>query len=176
MFDPERDEDHDSRRFLRRLLLVAIVTVAACAVLYPSVTGFAAGPDHQTGCLAVRDGWHRDRTMSDAEVTAVFSSLPRPPSAQQMQDPVVAARWRAEWQAAQSSPAVQRAVAAENWSDGPGACVRESRHRLMISGIGLGGLFVALAGIAFSVRTRKNLRRCRTDADLDAGSVGNALA
>ena len=73
MFDPERDEDHDSRRFLLRVVVIAAVTVAACAVLYPSVTGFAAGPDHQIGCLAVKDGWQRDRSMSDAETKAALA-------------------------------------------------------------------------------------------------------
>ena len=64
-----------------------------------------------------------------------------------------------------------------DWADGPGACVRESRHRLFLSGIGIGVLSVALAGVWMFVRTRKNLRRSRTSgAELDAGSVGNALA
>jgi hypothetical protein len=176
MFDPERDEEHDSRRFLWRLLIVATATVALCAVLYPSVTGFAAGSDHQIECIAMKNGWHRDRTMSDADVIATFAALPKPPPGDQLRDPVVAQQWRAELHAAQALPAVQRADAALDWADGPGACVPESRHRLIISAIGLGVLLAALAGAWIVIRTRKNLRRTRTDAELDAGSVGNALA
>jgi hypothetical protein len=176
MFDPERDEDDDARRFVRRLIVVAVVTVAACAALLPSVTGFATGPDNATGCLAIRDGWHRDRTMSDADLIAAYATLPRQPTLEQMKDPVIAAQWRERWRAAQASPAVQRANAAQEWAAGPGACVRESRHRLFLSGIGLGVLSAALAGVWMFVRTRKNLRRSRTSgAELDAGSVGNAL-
>jgi hypothetical protein len=176
VFDPERDEDDDTRRYLRRLLAVALVTVAACAALLPAVTGFATGPDNSTGCLAIRDGWHRDRTMSDADLIAAYSALPRQPTLEQMKDPAIAAQWRVELRAARASPAVQAANAAQEWAAGPGACVRESRHRLFLSGIGLGLLFAALAGAGILVRTRKNLRRSRTSgAEVDAGSVGNAL-
>jgi hypothetical protein len=176
MFDPERDEDYDSRRFLRRLLFTATATVVACAVLYPSVTSFATGDDHQISCLAIKDGWHRDRTMSDSDLIAAYASLPKPPPGDRLKDPAVARRWQEEFHAARALPAVQRAEAAANWADGPGACVPESRHRLIISGVGLGVLLLVLAGFSIFVRTRKNLRRFRTDADLDAGSVGNALA
>ena len=177
MFDRERDEDHDSRRFLQRLVAIAVVTVAACAALYPSVTGFATGRDNSTGCLAIKDGWHRDRTMSDSDLLAAYSTLPKPPTLEQMKNPVIAAQWRDEWRAAQASPAVQRANAAQEWTAGPGACVRESRHRLVLSGIGFGALLGAVVAVRMFVRTRRNLRRSRTSgAEFDAGSVGNALA
>lgn len=175
MFDPERDEEHDSRRFLWRLLIVATLTVAVCAVAYPSVSGFAAGPDHQTGCLAIRDGWKHDRTMSDAELLAAYAAMPKALTQDQFRDPVAVARFREQVRAAESLPAVQQANAAIDWAQGPGACVRASRHRLVISGIGLGVLLLAGAA-AWIYRTRKNLRRSRiSDADFDAGSVGNAL-
>jgi len=177
MFDPERDEDHNSRRFLLRLLCVTAVTVAACTVLYPSVAGFGAGPDHQIGCLAITDGWKPDRTMSATELNAALATLPPSLTSEQMNDPAAVARFREQWEAAQATPAVQRAFAAEDFATGPGTCVRESRHRLLLSGIGLGVLFAVLAGAWIVVRTRKNLRRSRTsDAEFDAGSVGNALA
>jgi hypothetical protein len=176
MFDPERDEEHDSRGFLRRLLIVATLTVAACAVLSPSVMGFSAGPDHQSGCLAVRDGWHRDRTMSDTEISAAFGPMPTALTPEQWKDPAAVERFREQVRASEATPAAQRAIAAANWADGAGACVPESRHRLIVSGIGLGVLLLALAGVSIFVRTRKNLRRTRTNAELDAGSVGNALA
>jgi hypothetical protein len=176
MFDPERDEETGSWRFLRRLLAIGVVTVAACAVLYPSVTGFAAGPDHQIGCLAIKDGWTRDRTMSDGELLAAYAVMPKTLTPDQMRDPAAVARFREQSRAAQASPQVQKANAAIDWAGGPGACVPESRHRLILSGIGTALLLAVLAGAWLFVRTRKNLRRSRIpDADFDAGSVGNAL-
>jgi hypothetical protein len=158
MFDPERDEDHESRRFLLRLLAIAVMTAGACVVLSPSVTGFAAGPDASTGCLAMRDAWHRDRTMSDTDLVAAYSTLPRQPTLEQMKDPVIAAQWRDEWRAAQASPAVQRANASQEWAAGPGACVRKSRTRLLLSAVGLGVLGLACAGVAMFSRARRGSR------------------
>jgi hypothetical protein len=154
MFDPERDEDHDSRRFLRRVITIAAVTVAACAVLYPSVTGFAAGPDHQIGCVAFSDGWKRDHTESATVVAAAYATLPKMLTPQQLHDPAAVERFREQWRVAQASPEVQRAIASDDWAAGPGACVHESRHRLILSGIGLGVLFAALAGVWMFARYR----------------------
>jgi hypothetical protein len=155
VFDPERDDDPGARRFYARLLSVAVVAVAACVALWPSVTGFAAGPDHDTGCVAIADGWHADKAGPTAsELEAINAASPAMPTAEQQRDPAAMARWRAEWQAAQSSPAVQRANAYEAWVNGPGACVRQSRHRLTISGLGLGGLTVIVGGALVARRKR----------------------
>jgi hypothetical protein len=158
MFDPERDEDHDSRRFLWRLLVTAVVTVVACAVLLPSVTGFAAGPDQQVGCLAIKDGWHRDRTMSDDQQLAAFAAMPKALTLEEMQDPAAVARFREQFKAAQERPEVKRAYAAMDWADGPGACVRASRHRLMVSGVGLGVLVLSVVVVASFNRARRGSR------------------
>jgi hypothetical protein len=162
MFDPERDEDHGSRRFVVRVLVIAAVSVAACAALYPSVTGFAAGPDHQIGCLAVKDGWQRDHTMSDADASAAFSAFPKSLTPEQLDDPVAVARFREQMRAAQVLPEVQRAIAAEDWAAGPGACVRESRHRLVISSIGLGVLLLGCCGFVVLIRIRRRSRVLRS--------------
>jgi hypothetical protein len=119
MFDPERDEDYDSGRFYLRVLVIAIVTVAVCAVLYPSVTGFAASSDPGSKCVAVRDGWHVDAT---------------------------------------TPPGAQRALAPQGWDTDPGACVRESRKRLLVSGIGLGVLGLACSGFVMFNRARRGSR------------------
>jgi hypothetical protein len=173
VFDPERDDDPGARPFYTRLLTVAVVAAAACVALWPSVTGFPAGPDHDTGCVAITDGWHADKAGSTAsEIAAINAASPAPPTAAQQQDPAAMARWRAQWQAAQSNPAVQRAYAYEAWVNGPGACVRESRHRLILSGLGLGGLAVLLAGATFARRTRMNLRHApQLSREPDAGPV-----
>jgi len=158
MFDPERDEDHDSRRFLWRLLVVATLTVAVCAALYPSVTGFAAGSDHQTGCLAIRDGWKRDRTMSDAELAAAYAAMPKALTQDEFRDPAAVARFREQLRAAEALPEVQQANAAIDWADGPGTCVRASRHRLLLSGIGLFALAAACGGVVVATSATRGRR------------------
>jgi hypothetical protein len=144
VFDPERDEEPGARRFYLRLLAVAAVTAVACVALWPSVRGFAAGPDHLTGCLAITDGWHREKAAPDLSTL----SFPAPPTDAMRNDPAAMARWQAEWRASQARPEVQQAIAYADWEDKAGACVHESRHRLIISGIGLGAIAVVLGVIA----------------------------
>ena len=69
------------------------------------------------------------------------------------------ARFRAAWQAFKARPDTQRANAWVEWETGPGECIHESRHRLIVSGIGLGVVAVVCAGVAIVRRTRTNLRR-----------------
>ena len=155
VFDPERDDDPGARPFYRRLLVVAVVAAAGCVALWPSVTGFAAGPDHDTGCVAITNGWHADKSgPSASDIAAIDAASPPVPTAAQQRDPAAMARWRAQWQAAQSSPALQRANAYEAWVNGPGACVRESRHRLILSGLGLGALAVIVGGASMARQWR----------------------
>jgi len=159
VFDPERDEDHTARRFYLRLLAVVVISAAACAALWPSVSGFAAGEDHQTGCVAIRDGWHADRSgPSAAERSAILATYPAPLTEAERNDPVAMARFRAQLQAAEASPAWQHEVAYEDWVAGAGQCVHESRHRLILSGLGLGGIGLVVGGIALFRRTRTSLR------------------
>ena len=159
MFDPERDEDTGPRRFYLRLLAVMVISLAACAALFPAVTGFAAGPDHDTGCLAIKDGWHADKPHpGKAEVDAAYASYPQPPNEAQRNDPAFMAHFRAQLKVIDASPIVQQANAYADWVAGPGSCVHESRHRLILSGIGLGALALICTGVAIVRRTRTNLR------------------
>ena len=121
MFDPERDEEPSSRRFYLRLLAVVVISAAGCIALWPSVSGFSAGPDHDTGCLAITDGWHAEKSGPDLNGIA----FPAPPSPADQADPVAMARWRAEWQASQQRPEVQQAIAYLDWKDGPARASRE---------------------------------------------------
>jgi hypothetical protein len=141
MFDPERDEDAGARPFLARLAAVVLISVAACAALLPSVTGFNVGVDQEKGCLAIVDGWHADRPgLSAAEKNAAATGFVGEPSAEQEQ-------------------LLEHAQIYLDWRNGAGACVPDSRHRLIISGLGLSAL-AATVGFALVVRrTRKNLRR-----------------
>jgi hypothetical protein len=157
VFDPERDQDDDRRHFFVRLGAIAAITVAGCLVLWPSVTGFAAGPDHLTGCLAVTDGWHGDKPHpSDSEIKAAYASYPPIPTEAQRNDPAFMDRFRAQLHAIDALPVVQQANAYADWVSKAGACVHESRHRLIRSGIGLAGLGGFVGGVAYFRRTRKN--------------------
>jgi hypothetical protein len=131
VFDPERDEEPGRSRFYLRLLAVVVISAAGCVALWPSVSGFSAGPDHDAGCLAVTDGWHAQRSGPNLD-NAAF-----PPSPSE----------------------VQQANEFLAWRDGPGACVGPSRHRLMLTGIGLAALAALVGGVALVLRTRTNLRR-----------------
>ncbi len=154
MFDPDRDEEPGARRFYLRLVVVAAVTVVACVALWPSVHGFAAGPDHLTGCLAITDGWHAQKSGPDLAKI----SFPPPPTAAERSDPAAMARWHAAWQVAQARPEVQQAIAFIDWRYGPGACVAESRHRLVMSGVGLGAIALVVSGVAIGRSLRLRAR------------------
>jgi hypothetical protein len=158
VFDPERDEDPGARPFCRRLLVVVLIGATGCLALWPSVSAFSAGPDHARGCLAIADGWRAQKAAPD--VASIESLALIPPSAAQQQDPVAMARWRAEWRAFQARPEVQQANAYLDWQQGAGACIPESRHRLIESGVGL----FMLAGIVVATglaRRRRALIRTR---------------
>jgi hypothetical protein len=162
VFDPERDQDPGARHFYARLLAIAAIAALGCVALWPSVTTFAAGPDGQSDCLAIKDGWHFDRSgPSAAQLASADAAIPPMPTEAQRNDPAFMARWRVAWQAGQSSPAVTAANARLDWLAGSGACVPASRHRLIETGIGLGVLVTACTAVALvhRARTRKNLRR-----------------
>ena len=160
MFDPERDDDDSAHRFYVRLLTIIGISLAVCIALYPSVTGFYTGPDGEKACVAVTDGWHGQKAAPDAgSVAAAFASYPALPAPKQRNDPTFMARFRARMQAVSALPEVQQFNAYQDWLAGPGACIPRSRHRLIVSGIGLGVLAVVCAGVAIVRRTRTNLRR-----------------
>ena len=160
MFDPERDADDDRRHFFVRLGAIAAITVAGCLALWPSVTGFAGGPDHQIGCLAVTDGWRPDKPHpTDAQVQAAYAAYPPMPTEAQRNAPAFMQRFRAELNAIDALPVVQQANAYADWVSKAGACVHESRHRLIRSGLGLVGLGGFLGGLAYFRRTRRNPHR-----------------
>jgi len=141
VFDPERDDDRGARRFYFRLLAIVVISVAGCVAVYPSVSGFSAGLDGEKGCLAITDGWHADRGHMSAAEKAIeslnFATRPSP----------------------EQRVVIDRANAKFEWSQGPGACVAESRHRLIVSGLGLGGIALIGSGVAIARRSRRSLRR-----------------
>jgi hypothetical protein len=140
VFDPERDEDHGALPFYLRLFAVMVIAAAGCLALLPSVTGFSAGVDNEKGCLAIIDGWHGDRGLSGEEKAAQNGFTGPNPSARQLE-------------------LLKSAEPYLEWRSGPGACVPESRHRLILSGLGLGGLAAVVAGAMIVRRTRTSLRR-----------------
>ncbi len=56
MFDPALD-DAGGRPYYRRLLVIGALTVMLSLGLWPSISGFAAGPEAEHICFAIRDGW-----------------------------------------------------------------------------------------------------------------------
>ena len=141
MFDPERDEDHGTRPYYLRLLAVLVISVAGCLALLPSVTAFSTGVNQDKRCLAIVDGWAGDRGGLSAEEKAAESGfVGSQPSAQQL-------------------ALLRHAEIYLDWRNGPGACVPESRHRLILSGLGLGGLATIIVGTRIVRRTRTSLRR-----------------
>jgi hypothetical protein len=58
VYDPARD-DVATRTYGLRLGIIVITVLAIAAALMPAVTGFTAGPDSTTACVAARDVWHR---------------------------------------------------------------------------------------------------------------------
>jgi hypothetical protein len=69
--------------------------------------------------------------------------------------------WRRRMQQAQQNPATVRANARLTWLAGSGACVPESRHRLMVSGALLAGLLVVAAAAGLLLRARAAALRRR---------------
>jgi hypothetical protein len=138
VFDPERDDDRGARRFYLRLLAIVVISVAGCIAVYPSVSGFSAGLDGEKGCLAIADGWHADQGRMSAAEKAIenlnFASAPSP----------------------EQRVVIDRANAKLEWSQGPGACVAGSRHRLIMSGLGLGGIALMGGGVALARRQRRH--------------------
>ena len=57
MFDPDRDDLHQARPYYVRLVVTVVVTLAVAASLWPSITGFGGGLDHQQPCIAIVNGW-----------------------------------------------------------------------------------------------------------------------
>ena len=114
MFDPERDDPKGDGAFWRRVGIVALVTALAAFAMWPSISGFEAGADATRACVALRDGWHADRTVSEGQLNS-----------------------------SAADPAAVNAYM--EWRDGSGACVPQSRHRLMLSGTGLAVLIETAA-------------------------------
>jgi hypothetical protein len=153
VFDPERDDEHDTRRFSLRLLALVAISVIGCVALYPSVTSFPAGID-QKGCLAIAAGWHADRpapTAADRAVEAAAGPYTRT--------------------SAEDRHVLDRVYAYEDWRGGAGLCVPESRHRLILSGVGLAALAAVVTGIAIGRSLRFRARDL--PAAFAAGCVEN---
>jgi hypothetical protein len=70
MFDPERDDPTGDGAFWRRVGVVVLVTALAAFAMWPSISGFAAGTNTSRACVALRDGWHVDRTVSDSRLNS----------------------------------------------------------------------------------------------------------
>ncbi len=151
--------DPTPRRGRARTILRLVVIALAGLSFVPSVLPFTVGTGGDDRvCVAIKDGWHRDRSRpSDADLEELFASFSVLPTPEEMRDPEKRALWFAEEEARTSTPGYRRAEAYVNWVAGDGACVPEARHRLIQTGLGLGGVAV-LAGAGIIV-TRKRTAR-----------------
>jgi len=165
VFDPERDFDPDARSFAGRIAAIALVTAAVCVAAWPSVSGFAAGPDHNTGCVAIVNGWRSEPAApSAADAAAARAAFPPAPSPAQLKDAAFMTHWRAQFRAAQANPTVIRENARLEWIYGSGACVPESRHRLVRSALLLGAVSLAFILAMAGLRARRAAYRRRIAA------------
>ena len=140
----------------RRLSVTRFVLLVLAGVaLTPAVLPFTVETtENDRVCVPLLAGWHADRaTPSDADATELFASFTALPTPEQMRDPDKRAAWLSEEKARTSTPGYRRAEAYLQWRGGAGACVPESRHRLIQSAIGLGG--VGLVATAGAIRRRR---------------------
>lgn len=156
MFDPDRDDD-SSHRFLRRLLVLALLTLALGGVVLPTVSQFTVGLD-QTPCVALLDGWHADHgpNAADRAVNSEFIGPNLTPQKQQ---------------------AIARSTKRFEWLTGPGACVPQSRHRLILSGVGLAVVALLTTGVSIGRKLmRRTTSHSRTARGYSAAQVDTSQA
>jgi hypothetical protein len=143
------------RRF--RIWRLTFVGLTGLAVV-PSILPVTPSSDENRVCVPVVDGWHADRQPPPQadfdELAAVVQDIPTPEA---MRDPNVRAAYAAAVKAQLASPAYRRVQAYIEWSTGSGACVPESRHRLIQTGLGLGG--IAGAAVIATVTDRRRRKR-----------------
>lgn len=152
MFDPVRDDDGGHRRFYTRLLVVLALGGLVSVALWPAFAAFGAGSDAEHTCVAIVNAWAHEVPPPSAADQRVIAALPMPPPPDP-HDASAVARFREQYAAVAATPAVQRAHAYIDWRDGAGACIHESRHRLLLTADALGGVAIFVTGAAF-VRAR----------------------
>jgi hypothetical protein len=157
VFDPVRDHDGGQRRFYTRLLVVFALGCLVSLALWPSFAGFGAGSDAEQTCVAIVSAWGHEVPPPSAADQRAIAALPAP-AVPDPNDPSAVARFREQYAAMRATPAIQRANAYLDWRRGAGACIHESRHRLLLTAGGLSAIAIVVVGAAF-VRARRGNRR-----------------
>jgi hypothetical protein len=145
VFDPARDDDGGHRRFYTRLVVVFAVGCLVSVALWPSLAGFGAGSDTVHTCVAIVSAWGHEVPPPSAADERAIAALPVP-ALPDPRDALAVARFREEYAAIAGTPSVQRANAYVEWHDGAGACIPESRHRLLLTAAGLGAVAILVIG------------------------------
>lgn len=142
---PETPSAAQRRARWPRIALLVLLVLAGAAVV-PSVLPFTVETvDNDRVCVPIAEGWKAERAKpSEADMQELVDILAILPSPDAMRDPVQRAAWLEAERVRTSTPGYKRAEAYLNWVGGPGACIPESRHRLILTGAGLGGV-LALA-------------------------------
>lgn len=153
MFDPARDEVR-KLPFAARVALLALVTAAIMAALWPSVHVYTVGADDRA-CLAVVDGF--DHNMTEPAVVPE-SAAPVEPALTGNTDAASLARWRKQFAVYEARPDVQAQNAYLDWREGAGACVPPARHRLIESAVALLAIFVVTSAALITTRVLRSRR------------------
>jgi hypothetical protein len=158
VYDETLDAKNTGWNFWTRVVVIALFVAAAGAALLPSVTGFVSGDNDDRTCVAIVDAWHSGPAKpSAADMLAIDAAAPKLPSSESLNDPAVRARVRKQAVAFTQRSDVQQLGAYMAWQEGSGACVSESRHRLIITGALLGAVLVAAVAMATTVRVRRRV-------------------
>lgn len=125
---------------------IALMVLAGLA-LVPSVLPFTpANRDENRVCVALVEGWHGDRRApAEADFELLAEAVADLPTPEMLQDQAARAAFRVRERERQASPPYQRVQSYILWAAGDGACISESRHRLIQSGLLLGA--VAVVGV-----------------------------
>jgi hypothetical protein len=135
-------------------LVRVLVILGAGVALVPAILPFTAAVNADEVCIAARDGWHRDRAAPpQGDIRAVeqhlADSMPTGLTEAELQEWVERER---EFDQRQD---VEAAYDYISWRAGPGACVPESRHRLILSGSCLVLIAAIVASRTLASRTRR---------------------
>lgn len=138
---------------MSRRLRVALLVLAGAA-LVPAVLPFTVDTgDADKVCVPAAHGWRGERDKpSEADLSELEAGLGAVPSPEVMADPAGRAAWLAAEAARTSTPGYRRAEAYVEWRAGDGACVPESRHRLILTGAAAGVLAVVAAAARHRLR------------------------
>ena len=152
---PAAAPSHAGARWVRGARVGLLVLLGAA--LIPAILPFSVETgDSDRVCVPALHGWHADRQKpSEADLQELVDNMTQLPSPEAMRDPLQREKWLAAEESRASTPGYKRAESYVEWIGGPGACIPESRHRLIQTGVGLGGIGIVATAGTFVLHRRK---------------------